>query len=116
MGLRIEQLDVPAWGRLERTWLLTVDGNPLDLTGWSAKMQIRSKKAAVDPLADFSTDPGGHMSIIGPAGAVLLDVPSSVTQAFDFTNGVWDMYVIDPTGDRRRVVEGNVVVSATVTR
>jgi len=116
MGVRIEQLDVPESGALERTWLLTVGGVPLDLTGWTAKMQIRSRKASDTVLGDFSTGPGGYMTIVGAAGAILLDVPSSVTESFTFTNGVWDMYVIDPTGNRKRVVEGNVVVSATVTR
>lgn len=116
MGLRVEQIDVAAGGKLELTWNLTRNGAIMPLTGWSAKMQIRQNKRTATVLADFSTNSGGYMTISELAGVVMLDVPGSVTGAFDFNSAVYDMYVVDPSGEPFRVVEGTVIVSATVTR
>jgi glutathione synthase/RimK-type ligase-like ATP-grasp enzyme len=115
-GLRTEELFVAAGGKLERTWELTKNGLPMPLTGYTAQMQIRSKRSSNVVLADFSTDTGKYMTISEAAGIVMLDVPDTITSGFDFSSGVYDMYIESPTGDRFRVVEGNVVVSATVTR
>lgn len=116
MGLRTENIEIPAGGKLERSWLLTLNGSPRDISGWTARMQIRSKKSSAVVLASFSTSSGEYMSIVGPAGMVMLDVPGAVTATYDFNSGVYDVYVFDQTGEPYRIVEGTALVSATVTR
>jgi hypothetical protein len=87
-----------------------------NLTGWDARMMIRTSRAATgSPLVSLTT-PSGGLTINGPAGQVTVHVAGSTTAGYTWTNGVYDMEVFNGSGVVKRVLEGTVSVSPEVTR
>lgn len=84
---------------------------PVDLSGWSARGQIRRS-------------PGGELWVelqptLDSEGVVSFSIGHAVTEdaAWDRrSSGVWDLELIDPDGKVTRFVEGTVTVSHDVTR
>jgi hypothetical protein len=108
-------LQIDQYGRLEAVVSVTRDGAAFPLVGYTAKMQIRANKLASDILAEYTTA-SGDITISGSAGQVIIDVTGAKTATLAITSGVYDLYVIDPSSNPKRVMEGNVLVSPSVTR
>ena len=93
----------------EVTILLGDDNAPADLTGYTAKAQIRRAVADADPVvvADMAT------AIQSPQ--VLLSLTHDQTQEL---NGryVWDLRLIGTAEEVITVVRGKVIVTPEVTR
>jgi hypothetical protein len=88
---------------------------PKDMTGWTARMQIR---AAIDDdtvIEEFTTE-DGHISV-DTDGLIQLDLTDTETDALSFDPAVWDIEVIDPdTSEVTRLAYGSIVLSPQVTR
>lgn len=99
------------------------DGAAYDLTGCSAKGQIRSKPGPSDLLFAWSTSPGtgeGLITLDADASTLNLRVLSTESAPWTFTHGVFDVLVTNPSAPEglrvSRVVEGTVTVSQEVTQ
>ena len=90
-------------------------GAPVDITGYSVRMQIRQSVNAPDVLLEATTA-NGLFSIDGPAGRLTLTLPSSLTAAISWSRGRYDIELVDPAGEARRLIQGSVSVSREVTR
>lgn len=95
----------------------TANNAPVDLTGFVARLQARVKVSDPDPPA-YATDslPGGHLTIVAASGVVRLEVPATVTAAWDFKRWVFDLEVESPTGTVYRLVKGSMTLDLEVTR
>ena len=100
------------------TWTLQIiyndpSGTPINLTGYTAEMQIRRKFDSDTAVLTLSTSNGG-ITITGPTGT--LDLVATDEQA-DIDPG---LYVYDlelsTGGVRTRLIQGTVTVSGEVTR
>lgn len=94
------------------------DGTPIDLTGWSARMQIRAKAGSPDPATlEFSTD-DGSIVLGGALGTIHVEAPATATADVTIKKGAYDLELIPPSGeaDAFRLIEGIVTVSPEVTR
>jgi hypothetical protein len=89
-------------------------GDPIDLTGWSARMQIRKSKRATDVLHE-ATSTGGDIVLGDAAGTIVVTIEATDTAAFTWKRGVYDLELIDGT-TVYRLLEGAVEVSPEVTR
>jgi len=89
--------------------------DPVDITGYTARMQIRRKKSATTVEHSATTENGG-ITLGQTAGTVAVLIPAADTAAFDFTKGAYDLELVDPQGVVTRLVEGGVEVSKEVTR
>lgn len=87
----------------------------VDLTGFTARMQIRSEVASPVVLASLTTE---NMGIVLGAklGTVSLYISDTATSAFTWVTGVYDVELIDPSGDVTRLSMGSVTVTPEVTR
>lgn len=98
------------------------DGNPYDLTGCTAKAEIRPSPGSGELYFTWSTSP------ITGQGLITLDVPSSTlnirvlaseSALWVFTWGAYDIVLTNPAApvglQVSRVVMGNVIVSQEVT-
>lgn len=83
------------------------DGTAVDLTGYTATAELR-KYAGGALLGTFT------VSVNGPAGEVKLSMTASQTQALT-SGGVYDVKLIDPSGQAIDFIEGKVVLKAEVT-
>jgi hypothetical protein len=87
----------------------------VDLTGYTARMQIRASVAATNTLLELTTENGGI--VLDPTtGKVTLTATAVQTAAMTFTSGVYDLELVDATGAVTRLAEGSVAVSREVTR
>lgn len=94
------------------------DGSVMDLTGYSARMQVRETVDSVDVLLEATTT-DGSITIPTPAsGVVMVRIGGDVTEALTFNTGKYDLEIYkvsDPT-EVIRIVEGNISLHLEVTR
>lgn len=88
---------------------------PVDLTGCTARMQIRSRVESHEVLMSFSTD-DGSIVLGGTAGTVQLKKTDEETSAITWSKGVFDIKVEFSDGSDTRFLQGDVEVSKGVTR
>lgn len=91
------------------------DGTAVDLTGYTARMQVRQSVGSPDVLLEATTE-NGLLSISAAQGKVNLLLPPSVTAAITWRRGRYDLELEAPDGTVTRLVEGSVTVSREVTR
>lgn len=84
------------------------DGVPVDVTGMTAKMQVRSRMGSVTKLLEF-TDGDGIM--LGAGGSVVIEADEATTSQWDFKDAVYDIKL-----DDERWLEGDFRVKPGVTR
>lgn len=101
------------------TWKTAPDEDsaktPVNLTGCTARMQIRSKVESPEVLLSLTTENGG-IALGGTAGTIELLIDADDTAAITWTSGVYDLEIVFPGGQVRRLMYGSVVVSPEVTR
>lgn len=91
------------------------DFEPVDLTGCTARMQIRPEVESPTVLLELSTT-NGRIALGGVAGTATLTLDPATTAALDWDSGVWDLEITHPGGDVSRMAEGTASVSPEVTR
>ena len=100
------------------TWTLQVvyndsNGNPVNLTGYTAEMQVRRKFDSENSVLTLSTSNGG-ITIVGATGT--LNLLATDEQAnIDAGLYVYDLE-LSIGGARSRLIQGTVTVSGEVTR
>lgn len=110
LDITIEQgvdFDLPCWWKDENE-------TAIDLTGWTARMHIRDRYN-VALLHELTTENGG-IAIVAVDGKITLSISAIDSDAFTWRYGKYDLEMIDGVGDVMRLLEGNVIVSAQVTR
>jgi hypothetical protein len=100
-------------------WYLTVtyenpNGTPINITSYTAALQIRSLPS--DPTTVLSLSTGSGITITGATGTVAVHATATQTRAIDEGTYYYDLEITAPTGVVTRLVQGQVVVSAEVTR
>lgn len=90
-------------------------GALVNLTGFSARMQIRANKAATTFIHEL-TNLNGGIALGGAAGTINLTIPATTTAGFTAKKGVYDLELVSGGGVVTRLVEGAVVFSPEVTR
>ena len=74
------------WGRT-LTWKKT-GGTPYDLTGYTARMQIRLTADSATPIIELNTTPAtgkGDITLGGALGTIALVLSSALTSAMSFS-------------------------------
>lgn len=93
------------------------EGNPLDMTGWSARMQIRKRKTSPEPMLDLTTENGRlFINVTSEKTTYGIELPPEDTEGLTEKSGVYDLELVDVSGGVARVQEGEVTVSLEVTR
>lgn len=88
---------------------------PVDLTGYTARMQIRERITDDSPVIELTTE--NSRIILTPAeGKIELHLTDADTSTITIKKGVYDLELVSPGGDVRRLVEGTVKVFPEVTR
>lgn len=97
---------------LSLTW--TEGGEPVDLTGWSARMQVRSSVASEIVLVDLESP--SEIVLGGVDGTIWTELSSATTDALAAGGYRYDLRLEDPDGDVTYLVEGSLKVKEPVTR
>ncbi len=108
-------IEAGATFRRRLRWTAGAIGTPIDLTGCTARMQLRAAVASPTVLANLTSENGG-IALGGIAGPIDLHIPAATTAALEITAGVWDLELVAPDGDVRRLAEGTFRVNPEITR
>lgn len=104
---------------LSLQWVLDNGPPPVfqDLTGWSAKLQIREAAGAADPAIATLSTAGGGIVLGGIAGTILASWTAAQTLAMaaDTHDAVWDLVLTPPGGEPQDFLEGDVIFRDQVT-
>ena len=90
------------------------NGTPINLTGYTARMQVRRRPSDGEALVSLTTE-NGRITLGGSAGTIALNCPAS---EMDFVDGKWayDLEVQSASGVVTRIVMGSFLLRAEVTR
>jgi hypothetical protein len=100
------------------TWDLSLtyvdgDGDPIDLTAHTARMQVRNSYTADPPVLSLASGTG--ITLGGTAGTIDIQVAASVTDDIAALQYVYDLEV-EAASIVTRVVQGSLTVTPEVTR
>jgi hypothetical protein len=88
--------------------------SPIDITGYSAKLQVRSEPGSMEsPVLSLTSSPGGGLTVNGPAGEVLGRASPAQTAAI--AAGIWHWGCeIDNGTDKHTLIEDMIIVRPQV--
>lgn len=91
-------------------------GSIIDLTGYTAAMQIRKYIDSSDTIESLSS--GSGITITGASGQIDIEIGATNTAAYDFITAYYDLEITPASGadDTVRLLQGSVKLSKEVTR
>lgn len=91
------------------------DGDVVNLTGYTARMQVRKTLKADTPILTLTTE-DGRITLGGALGTILLEVSATDTAELTACCGVYDLELQSIDGNVVRLLEGEIEISKEVTR
>ena len=85
----------------------------IDLTGATAKMQVRD--ATAQKLAFTLTSPSGGITIDGAQGKVTVKMTPTQTKKLFYPKSIYDLIVVDSNSNRIKLLGGYITLQRTVT-
>jgi hypothetical protein len=86
------------------------NGDILDLTGYTALAQIRKSYGSTTISATFGS------TLVADTGQLTLTLADTVTASVDSGRYVYDVLLTDASGDKTRVLEGQAILTPSVSR
>jgi len=90
-------------------------GVPVNLAGYSARMQVRRSASSDDVLLEMTTQ-NGKIQIAAATGTVTLVFGATTTAAINWRRGKYDLELVSADGTVTRLIEGEISVSPEITR
>ena len=110
------QLEINQGADLEISFILNDEnGTPINLTGYTARMQLRTSYNSATVEMELTTA-NGRIVITPLLGKIALNAPASITTNLIAQQYVYDLEMVSGSGYVTRVVQGDVIVSPEVTR
>jgi Na+/serine symporter len=104
----------PQGSTFRRTLTYTLDEVPVDLSGYSSRLQIREAYYSTDPIVSLVS--GSGITMGGSAGTIDILISASVTSEFPTGTHVYDLEIVSPSNIVDRLIEGTFNVTPEVTR
>lgn len=95
-------------------WKTGDPANPVDLTGYTARMHVRKKIGSATVLLTLTTE-NGKIILGGVLGTIQLLISATDTSSINWLAGVYDLELISAGGVVKRLLYGSVTVSPEVT-
>jgi hypothetical protein len=106
---------IPQGATFSRVIRWKADNANVNLTGYTARMQLRTSAEAITALEDLTTENGG-ITLGGTAGTITLSLTATETAALPATRAVYDLELISSGGVVTRLVEGVATITRNITR
>jgi hypothetical protein len=106
----------PQGSTFRRTITYKIEEVPVDLSGYSARLQVRKAHYSDDVIVAISSGSIGGITLGGSAGTIDILINAEVTAGFPSGTHVYDLEVISSSQYVDRLIEGNFVVTPEVTR
>ena len=98
----------------DRTLTWKIDGTAVNLTGYSARMQVRSTYSS--STAVVSLTDGSGITLGGAAGTIVIEITAATTAGIAEGQYVYDLELVSGSGAVTRLVEGTFIVDPEVTK
>ena len=108
------KIDQGATFRQRVTWQTGTPAVAVNLTGYTARMQIRDQAGATALYIELNTTNGGIV-LGGVTGTIDLYISAANTAAFTWTTANYDIDLTAPSGDVTRLFMGSITISPGVT-
>lgn len=95
--------------------LTDADDQPIDLSGYSARMQLRTSVYS-DTAVDTLTTENERIEIVALEGKLTLSFPNAITEEYPAQTLVYDIEIQSSQNQVTRILSGKISVSAEVTR
>ena len=92
---------------------------PVDLVGYTARMQIRTSPSSTDTLLAITSadaQPLSGITLDNTAKTITLFISATDTAALDFSSAVYDLELESADGVVTRILKGNVLLDPEVTQ
>ena len=96
------------------TW--KINDVAVNLTGYSARLQARVDVEDTETILSLTTDANGGITLGGALGTISLDQTAIQTALLPAGSYVYDLELISGVGAVTRLVQGELDISAEVTR
>lgn len=97
----------------QMTW--KISGTPVNLTGYTARMQARSTIDSTTTIFSW-TSGAGQLVLGGAAGTITLNIADTITSTYPDGTYVYDLEVESAGGDTTRLLQGTFQIVPEVTR
>lgn len=91
------------------------DGDVVNLTGCTARMQFRSAVSSATTLFEATTA-NGRLVITPLEGKIVMALTATTTAAFTWTSAYYDLEIVAADNSVTRLLQGYVEVSFEITR
>lgn len=88
---------------------------PIDLTGFTARMQVRSKVDSAAVLVELTTE-NSYINISNINKTITLTIPATITSGFTFSTAVYSLELVSSGGQVTPFCEGTITLVKEVTR
>lgn len=100
----------------EFIWQDSSTGAAINLTGWTARMQIRERIDSEEAVVNLSSTTSG-ITITPGLGKILIEISATATAALSLRSGVYDLELEETaSGYVERLAWGRVTIIGEVTR
>ena len=86
----------------------------VNLTGYSARMQVRETLSSGSTLVSLAT--GGSGMTVNSAGVITMNISAATTAGLPIGTHVYDLEIESSSGEVTRLLEGKFKVTGEVTR
>lgn len=97
------------------TFSLSKDGDPVDLTGYSLRGQVRPSASSSTVLLNM-TSANLLLKIDNANSSIIMNLPESFTRRVPGTYGVYDIELLNPVSDASKIVTGLITFVPEVTQ
>jgi hypothetical protein len=104
----------PQGATFDRTFTINVDGTPMNLTGYTAAMQVRETYDSSTPTISLTN--GSGITLGGTAGTIAVLISSTASAAITDGFYSYDLEITSGGGVKDRILQGKFVVTPEVTR
>jgi tRNA threonylcarbamoyladenosine modification (KEOPS) complex Pcc1 subunit len=108
-------LCIPQGATFSRVIRWKADGALVNLTGYSARAQIRPSASSATTTLSLTTE-NSRIALGGTAGTITLSISATDSAALTAGRYVYDLELVSAGGIVTRLLQGIVTVSANVTR
>lgn len=110
----IYNMDAPQGATLSRVITWTINGTPVNLTGYTARMQVRPTATASSTYLSLTT--GSGITLGGVAGTITLSATAAQMASCPAGQHRYDLELVSGSGEVTRLIGGIFNCSAEVTR
>lgn len=103
----------PVWKDAARTEIDTDASTPIDLSGFSGRMQVRDK--STNTLVFSLTTENGGLTFGGADGTIAFYISADDTDAAEYEKCVYDLEIVDAIGDVTPLLAGSFRLNEQVT-